>query len=391
MVHSRDFWRLTAADFIVRTAYQMGKTPLLPIFAAALGATDALLGIIVSVSTVSGLVLKPFIGVLSDRWGRRLWLIIGTLFFVIVPFFYGLVRTPEQLFLIRIIHGVSTAIYGPVTFAYIAERTPDSVAQGLGWFGLARSGGYIVGPALAGWLLLSLDPAAIFTIIGLISAAALIPVLRLPEPTVRTQHEFPPILKQMRASLATGSRTPGLWLSGGLEAGVFVALYTIKAFLPVYGLTAGINVALIGAFFSIQEAVNIATGPGGGWFGQRFGYITAIRTGMVALAAGVVLVPTANSAALLLPSVLLGVAQALIFPSTAALVTEQIPKENVGAGMGLVGMMENLGKVVGPVVCGAIIGVVGFTPVLYGLAIALVVAVLLLGLPLRRNRLLTTP
>lgn len=182
-----------------------------------------------------------------------------------------------------------------------------------------------------------------------------------------------------------------MWLSGGLEAGVFVALYTIKAFLPVYGLTAGINVALIGAFFSIQEAVNIATGPGGGWFGQRFGYITAIRTGMVALAAGVVLVPTANSAALLLPSVLLGVAQALIFPSTAALVTEQIPKENVGAGMGLVGMMENLGKVVGPVVCGAIIGVVGFTPVLYGLAIALVVAVLLLGLPLRRNRLLTTP
>src|SRR5690606_27176612 len=236
----RDFWQLTFADFVVRTGYQMGKTPLLPIFAAALGATDAFLGIIVSVSTVSGLVLKPFVGVLSDRWGRRLWLLIGTLFFIVVPFFYGFVRTPEQLFLIRIIHGISTAIYGPVTYAYIAERLPDSVATSLGWFGLARSGGYIFGPALAGWLLLSLDPAVIFTVIGLLSMLALLPVLRLPEPEARRQREFPPLLAQTRAALAAGSRTPGIWLSGGLEAAVFIALYTIKAFLPVYGLSAGI-------------------------------------------------------------------------------------------------------------------------------------------------------
>ena len=39
---------LTAADFIVRTAYQMGKTPLLPLFAAGLGANATLLGFIVS-------------------------------------------------------------------------------------------------------------------------------------------------------------------------------------------------------------------------------------------------------------------------------------------------------------------------------------------------------
>ena len=31
--------KISIADFIVRTAYQMGKTPLLPIFAASLGAS----------------------------------------------------------------------------------------------------------------------------------------------------------------------------------------------------------------------------------------------------------------------------------------------------------------------------------------------------------------
>jgi MFS family permease len=379
MRFSRDFIQLTFADFIVRSAYQMGKTPLLPIFAAALGATDLFLGIIVSVSTVTGLVLKPFIGVLSDRWGRRLWLLIGTLFFVVVPFFYWLVKTPEQLFVIRIIHGVATAIYGPVTFAYIAERTPDKVAQSLGWFGLARSGGYIVGPALAGWLLLSLDPATIFTIIGFISVLALLPILRLPEPEGRRQTEFPPILKQIRAALAAGSRTPGIWLSGGLETGVFIALYTIKAFLPVYGLSVGINVALIGLFFSLQEAVHIFTGPLGGWIGQRYGPKVAIQMGIGILACGIALVPHAYGMMILGPSLLLGLAQSLIFPSTAALVTQQIPAENLGAGMGLMGMMENLGKVIGPVICGFLIGALGFEAVLYLLAVLLMGPVIALG------------
>ena len=36
-------FKITAADFLVRTAYQMGKTPLLPIFAASLGANATFL------------------------------------------------------------------------------------------------------------------------------------------------------------------------------------------------------------------------------------------------------------------------------------------------------------------------------------------------------------
>ena len=74
MLKSRNLVKLTVADFTLRTGYQMGKTPLLPLFAAGLGAGDALLGVIVSVSTLTGMVLKPLVGVLSDRWGRRLWL-----------------------------------------------------------------------------------------------------------------------------------------------------------------------------------------------------------------------------------------------------------------------------------------------------------------------------
>jgi len=32
---------------------------------------------------------------LSDRWGRKVWLIVGTTFFVVIPFTYQFGRTTE--------------------------------------------------------------------------------------------------------------------------------------------------------------------------------------------------------------------------------------------------------------------------------------------------------
>ena len=113
---SQDLWRITGADLIVRSAYQVGKTPLMPLFAASVGAGELLIGAIVSVSTMTGLILKPLFGLLSDRWGRKLWLLIGLTLFSTIPFFYGLVETPQQLLMIRVVHGLATAIFGPVVW-----------------------------------------------------------------------------------------------------------------------------------------------------------------------------------------------------------------------------------------------------------------------------------
>ena len=87
---------LSSADFIVRSAYQIGKTPLLPLFAAGLGANTTFLGFIISASTLTGMLLKPLFGLLSDRWGRWIWFFFGTLLFSVVPFFYLWCRLPRS-------------------------------------------------------------------------------------------------------------------------------------------------------------------------------------------------------------------------------------------------------------------------------------------------------
>jgi MFS family permease len=349
---------ITLADFVARTAYQMGKSPLLPLFAAGLGATDWLLGVIVSVSTLTGMVLKPFIGLLSDRWGRRVWLLAGTAFFALMPFVYQFVATPGQLFGVRIVHGLATAIYGPVTLAFVVEQAGGRRAEGLGWFGIARSGGYIVGPALAGWLLLTLPPEQVFTITGFMACAAFVPVFLLDEPrpaALGVKARRNP-LQRTRTALAAAAATPALWLAGGLEFITFVGLYAVKAFLPVYALNNEINVAVIGLFFAVQEAVHVLGRPPSGRWSDRIGYSLPIGLGMALLGAALPLLAVApGGAALLGLAVIMGGAQALIFPATTALLAVQAPPDHLGAGMGLLGSLQNGGKVVGPMLAGALL------------------------------------
>lgn len=376
-----NFIGITSADFIVRSAYQMGKTPLLPIFAIALGATDAFLGFIVAVSTLTGMVLKPPIGMLSDRWGRRWWLIAGTVFFAGMPFLYRFVHTPAELFGIRIIHGLATAIYGPVTLAFVAEGVRDRLAEKLGWFGMARIAGYIVGPAAAGWLLAAgADPATVFTIIGLFSCLAFVPILLLSEPAPGIKAIALPLRQQIVHALKSGTHTPSVWLSGGLEAIVFIALYALKAFLPGYALSMGISVALVGAFFSVQEGVHMVLKPVGGKVGDHLGYFGAICLGMALMGIALPLIPLAHGVlGLMTLAVLIGTAQALVFPSTVALVSTQISALHIGAGMGLIGTLKNAGKVAGPILGGFLIRWLDFSPMFWLMGLLLLLGAGIVG------------
>jgi MFS family permease len=357
MTGRRDLARITIADFIVRSAYQMGKSPLLPIFAASLGATDVLLGFIVSVSTITGMVAKPLVGLLSDRYGRRTWLLAGTAFFAFMPFAYWFVHTPRQLILVRVIHGMATAIYGPVTVAWVAENAPGHRAENLGWFGLARSGGYIIGPVLAGWMLLTLSPEAVYTVIGLISCSSFWFVARLSDPYAAVaRKDRASFGLQLRRAVEQGRRSTAVWFSGALESLSYIAIYALKAFLPVYALQQGYNTIEIGLFFSIQEIASAVCKPFTGRLGDYIGYRKAISIGMAGIALFLPLVglTTAWAANLALAAVL-GLCQAIIFPSTTALVAEQIGEKDLGAGIGLVGTLQNFGKVAGPIIGGILL------------------------------------
>ena len=388
MFLSRGFLSVTAADFIARSAYQMAKTPLLPFFAASLGAGDVLLGLIVSVSTLTGMILKPFIGILSDRSGRRIWMLLGTSVFAGMPFVYSFVDSPGSLVVVRVIHGLATAIYGPVTLAYVAELSMSNRAERLGWFTMARNAGYMIGPAAGGILLTRMgDPAQVFTIVGLISCLAFVPVVLLPESGSPVRKARARLTSQAASAIAVAVKSPGVWLAGGMNAQILAAEYAIKAFLPVYGHAKGVDIAVVGAYFAVQEGVHLALAPFGGRLGDRIGHLPTVAMGMVTMAAGLVTLALGEGAyGLLLPAALIGAAQALVFPSTVATVSDTVDGAHIGAGMGFVGASKNAAKVAGPVLAGIFVKWFGLEITLASMAVPLAAAALGILLVVWRSR-----
>ncbi len=363
MTSSRAFGLITAADFIVRSGYQLGKTPVLPIFAASLGAGELFLGFIVSASTLTGLVLKPLVGILSDRWGRRIWLLIGTLVFAGMPFVYWLVHTPEQLLAVRLVHGLATAIYGPVTLAYVAELSAEKRAERLGWFSSARSAGYIIGPLVGGIMLLFAGPVAVFTVVGLLSAVAFVPVVLLPETRRPDSRPNKPVLSDTFAALRSCGKASGVWLAGGIHAQVLIGKYAAKAFLPIHAIGLGLSPAVVGFFFVAQESIAMLANPIGGRLSDRFGYLITTTAGMVVLGGSLLMLAAAeNGPSLLAAAVLMGAGQSLAFPSAMALISAQVDERNVGLGMGLVGAMKNAAKASGPIIAGVLVHTLGYEP-----------------------------
>lgn len=94
----------------------------------------------------------PVIGNLSDRYGRKLVLLLSLGMLAADYLVLALAGSIWLIFLARLVNGVTSATYGTAS-AYIADiSTPQQKAQRFGLIGAAFGAGFILGPAVGGML-----------------------------------------------------------------------------------------------------------------------------------------------------------------------------------------------------------------------------------------------
>lgn len=126
--------------------------PILPFFAKHLGASGTVVGVLLASYAACQLVSGPILGRISDRVGRKQTLLVSQLGTMIGFLVLGLSSSLGMLFLSRIIAG-SFAGNLTVAQAYITDVTkPEERTRAFGLLGLAFGMGFLLGPALAGWL-----------------------------------------------------------------------------------------------------------------------------------------------------------------------------------------------------------------------------------------------
>jgi len=181
-MHRRAF----AVLFIAVFASTMGVGfigPLLPLYARDLGAAGLSLGMIFAGFSMARFVLTPFIGRLSDRYGRRIFLATGLVLFSGFSLLYISAETALHLILIRALHGASAGMVIPVAQAYIGDLSPEGKEGSyMGAFTVSLFAAFGIGPLLGGPLADHLGMRAPFVVMGALSLVAFILVVtRLPE------------------------------------------------------------------------------------------------------------------------------------------------------------------------------------------------------------------
>src|SRR5215510_8112035 len=156
--------------FLIVLVDVMGLTiilPLLPFYAESLGASASVVGMLVSAYALCQLIAGPPLGQLSDHVGRRPVLLVSQIGTFIGFLMLAFARSLWLVFLARIIDGL-TAGNLTVAQAYISDVTePQNRAKAFGLIGVAFSLGFLVGPALAGFLAQFSHQYPIFAAAGL--------------------------------------------------------------------------------------------------------------------------------------------------------------------------------------------------------------------------------
>lgn len=187
-MRSRPFIVLAFAVFVATFGLSM-VSPVLSSYAEKLGASGVTAGLAFSSFALTMMVVAPFSGRLSDRFGRKPFIVIGLLAYLVAAIGYLAATNVWHLIAFRAISGIGTSLVFALARAYIGDLVPRGhEGRWLGVFMTADIVGFSLGPLVTGVLRETAGFDSVFIAQGLLlaAAAAIVLVLLPPAPEPRT-------------------------------------------------------------------------------------------------------------------------------------------------------------------------------------------------------------
>jgi DHA1 family multidrug resistance protein-like MFS transporter len=380
---NRNIAILFAGLFVVMMGFGL-IIPILPLYAKHLGATSLSLGLIMATFSFFQFIFAPIWGAVSDRIGRKPVLMIGLVGYMLSHLINGFASSVAMLFLSRALGGILSSAVLPTAMAFISDVTGEHErGAGMGVFGAAMGAGVIFGPSIGGFVsdLTHSFRTPFFVAAGLVIlliplAWAFLPESLPPERRVTgTPEKKPHRLRELADAL-----------KGELALYFVIAFLTSFAAANLEGIFAyfsldrfGFGPREMGIIFTVIGVVSVLmqgllVGPAI----NRFGENRLILVGLVATAAGFVLLTQSWNLASLTVFVVLNMAGgALVRPGLSSAVSKQT-RTGQGTTMGVMGSFDSLGRIVGPVLAGWLYHFHMNLPYFFGAAIVVTGALIVL-------------
>jgi MFS family permease len=326
--------------------------PLIAPYAKSLGASVALVGLIVGAYSAVNLLGNLGAGYWMDRVGRRTPLVAGLAIVGGALALYPFTTDPVALLAVRVVHGFGAALMSPASLAYIGDTaSPKTRGRAMSLYGAAIGLTVLIGPPLAGAIRDRFGYAYVFAMLSALMFIVVVPAYifigeSLAKTTERANANPLRLLRNRRLGLAYSSAFCLMFSVGGLIV-----------FLPLAGQELGLTSARVGMLFaSFALAAIIIQALPFGRMSDRWGRERAMMLGLALIAVGLFLLAAMwQWETLLVAMFVYGVGFGFLFPAMTALIADETVPQTRGTVSGIFTAVYSLGVTVGTSAAGALV------------------------------------
>lgn len=311
-------------------------------------------GLLFALFSLCQFIATPFIGRMSDKYGRRPALLASISGTAISFFMMAFAPNAIILFLARALDGL-TAGNIPVAAAVISDTTEEKDrVKGFGIIGASFGFGFFVGPAISGITVGIWEPLP-FVIAGVISViAAVLTYFLLPETNKHIGEVTNKKLFDFSA-LYHALFDPNVGITFLITLVYFTSFgIFITSFQPFAQGVLGLSVQQISFVFSFFGLIGILTQV---FFVQRFskwlGLKKAFAVALIMVSVGFALIALSQSLWMFLAaSVLMGLFNNSVQPLTQAILSKETDAKSQGTMQGINSSYMSIGTIIGPIIAG---------------------------------------
>lgn len=347
--------------------------PLLPFYSERLGATPTMVGALVSTYAICQLIAGPILGQISDRLGRKPILLISQAGTLAGFLLLAIAHSIPLLFLARAIDG-ATAGNLTIAQAYISDVTkPEERAKSFAIIGIAFGFGFLVGPAISGFLAqfgytAPILAASALSFTTILCTTFLLPNHEIPHDEKATGVEDPGPGGRRLSLLSWGEyrryfRDKELtkllmeWLCFCFSFATFISGFALFAERRYTWHGHPVGVKEVGYLFALSGFIGIVM-QGGlvgrlvKWLGER----RLVQIGFVSCLIGYAAIGFTHTVEqLIVVSAFNSIGGAALRPALTSLVTQRAGRRDQGLIMGLTQSLMSVAQITTPLISGLLI------------------------------------
>lgn len=352
-LYTRLFWVASGSHFLLGMGFWMFV--VFPLHLADLGASTARIGLLLALQPAAAVLVRPVLGPMLSRRGRR-WMLRGggLLNLVAIALYASADDVALGMAAARILHGIGVGALFTTYFTYAADIAPvERRTEGLAVFGISGMLPTAFAPMLGEELVLRSGFGALFAAAAVFGLASLAVSWNLQEPS---DEPVVPGASRRFWVIARERHRLGVWATGFVFS---LAMSSYVAFLEPYARSRGFERAAV--FFLFYSIAAVTLRIFGRRLPDRVGPRRLLVPALGSLGLGLALIARGDSHFVLGSAGLLcGMGHGYLFPILSGLAIAGTGRHSRGTAMSLFTAVFDLGQMAGPPLFGVIAGAIGY-------------------------------